>query len=64
MQASGKWELYKPLSESTHLDKIIEAIKDDKHGSVVFLDKSNEGIFMKNNSNKTRNNKYSKTELI
>ena len=32
MRASGKWELYEPFSESTHLDKIIEAIRDDKHG--------------------------------
>ncbi len=32
MRANEKWELYKPFSESTHLDKIIEAIKDDKHG--------------------------------
>ncbi|SDR92657.1 Protein of unknown function [Polaribacter sp. KT25b] len=33
MQANGKWILYKPFSESTHLSKIIEAIKNDKHGS-------------------------------
>jgi hypothetical protein len=32
MRASGKWELYEPFSESTHLDKIIEVIKEDKHG--------------------------------
>ncbi|WP_218598837.1 DUF3024 domain-containing protein [Polaribacter sp. NJDZ03] len=32
MRASGKWELYEPFSESTHLGKIIEIIKEDKHG--------------------------------
>lgn len=32
MRASGKWELYEPFSESTYLDKIIEVIKEDKHG--------------------------------
>jgi hypothetical protein len=32
MRASGKWEFYEPFSESTHLEKIIEIIKEDKHG--------------------------------
>lgn len=32
MRASGKWELYEPFPESTHLQKIIEIIKADKHG--------------------------------
>lgn len=32
MRASGKWELYKPFPESTHLEKIIAVIKEDKHG--------------------------------
>ena len=32
MRASGKWELYEPFPESTHLGKIIEIIKEDKHG--------------------------------
>ena len=32
MRASGKWNLYKPYPESTHLDKIIKVIKEDKHG--------------------------------
>jgi hypothetical protein len=32
MRASGKWELYEPFPESTYLDKIIEVIKEDKHG--------------------------------
>ena len=32
MRASGKWKLYEPFSESTHLDEIIDIIKDDKHG--------------------------------
>ena len=32
MRASGKWELYEPFAESTHLDKIIEVIREDKHG--------------------------------
>jgi len=31
MRASGKWELYEPLSESTHLDKIIKVIREDRH---------------------------------
>jgi len=31
MRASGKWEIYEPFSESTHLEKIIEIIKEDKH---------------------------------
>ncbi|MBL4939457.1 MAG: DUF3024 domain-containing protein [Lutibacter sp.] len=32
MRASGKWELYEPFPESTRLEKIIEIIKEDKHG--------------------------------
>jgi len=32
MRASGKWKLYEPLPVSTHLEKIIEIIKEDKHG--------------------------------
>lgn len=32
MRASGKWEFYEPLPESTHLEKIIETIKEDKYG--------------------------------
>lgn len=32
MRASGKWELYEPFSESTHLGQIIEVIKEDKNG--------------------------------
>ncbi len=32
MRASGKWELYDPFPQSTHLDKIVEIIKEDKHG--------------------------------
>ncbi len=31
MRASGKWELYEPFPKSTHLEKIIEIIKEDKH---------------------------------
>ena len=31
MRASGKWEIYEPFPESSHLDKIIEIIKEDKH---------------------------------
>ena len=31
MRASGKWELYEPFPESTHLEQIIEIIKEDKH---------------------------------
>ena len=31
MRASGKWELYKPFEESTHLSEVIEVIKKDKH---------------------------------
>lgn len=32
MRASGKWELYEPFPKSTHLEKIVEVIKEDKHG--------------------------------
>lgn len=32
MRASGKWERYDPFPESTYLEKIIEIIKEDKHG--------------------------------
>lgn len=32
MRASGKWELYEPFPNSTHLGKIIEIIKEDKLG--------------------------------
>lgn len=32
MRASLKWELYDPFPESTHLEKIIEIINEDKHG--------------------------------
>ncbi|TXD47768.1 DUF3024 domain-containing protein [Polaribacter sp. IC073] len=32
MRASGKWEIYKPFPESTHLGEIIEIIKKDEHG--------------------------------
>jgi hypothetical protein len=30
-RASGKWELYEPFPRSTHLDKIINVIKEDKN---------------------------------
>jgi hypothetical protein len=32
MRASGRWELYEPFSESTHLEQILEIIKEDEHG--------------------------------
>jgi len=32
MRASGKWEAYEPLAVSTHLDKMIQEIEDDKFG--------------------------------
>ncbi|MFT7298830.1 MAG: hypothetical protein ACI9WO_001648 [Sphingobacteriales bacterium] len=32
MRASGKWELYEPFPNSSHLEGIIEIIKEDKHG--------------------------------
>ena len=32
MRASGKWEIYEPFPKSTHLDNIIDIIKEDKHG--------------------------------
>lgn len=32
MRASGKWELYEPFPISSHLDKMIQTIKEDKHG--------------------------------
>lgn len=31
MRASGKWEIYEPFPKSTHLEKIIDVIKEDKH---------------------------------
>ena len=31
MRASGKWELYTPFPESTHLDEILQTIKKDKN---------------------------------
>lgn len=31
MRASGKWELYDPFPESTHLKSILKIIKEDKH---------------------------------
>lgn len=31
MLSSGKWEIYTPFPKSTHLDKIIEVIKEDKN---------------------------------
>jgi len=31
MRASGKWEIYEPFPESTHLERIIDVIKEDKH---------------------------------
>jgi len=32
MRASGKWELYDPFPNSTHLEKLINILKEDKHG--------------------------------
>tara|TARA_R110000744_G_scaffold212886_1_gene331814 strand:- start:632 stop:976 length:345 start_codon:yes stop_codon:yes gene_type:complete len=32
IRASGKWKFYEPFPESTHLEKIIEIIKEDKYG--------------------------------
>ena len=32
MRASGKWQLYEPFPKSTHLDKIMNVLKEDKHG--------------------------------
>lgn len=32
MRASGKWELYEPFPKSSHIEKILEVIKEDKHG--------------------------------
>lgn len=31
MRASGKWEAYEPFPESTHLNSMLEVIKEDKH---------------------------------
>jgi hypothetical protein len=31
MRANGNWEIYEPFPKSTHLDKIISIIKEDKH---------------------------------
>ncbi|WP_343330983.1 DUF3024 domain-containing protein [Polaribacter staleyi] len=38
IRANLKWELYEPFPLSTHLSKIIEIIKKDKHGG--FMDNS------------------------
>jgi hypothetical protein len=32
MRASGKWEIYEPFPETSHLEKIIKIIKEDKYG--------------------------------
>lgn len=32
MRASGKWEIYEPFPESTHLDEIINVIRKDEYG--------------------------------
>ena len=32
MRANGKWELYEPFPRSTHLEKIIQIIKEDNYG--------------------------------
>ncbi|PKG41610.1 DUF3024 domain-containing protein [Psychroflexus sp. MES1-P1E] len=32
MRASGKWELYEPFPKSTHLEKMIDIIKEDQYG--------------------------------
>ncbi len=32
MRASGKWQLYDPFPESTHLENIIEVIRKDEFG--------------------------------
>jgi len=32
MRANGKWELYDPFPKSSHLDKILDIIEEDKHG--------------------------------
>ena len=31
MRGSGKWELYKPLPESTHLEKLLNCIQEDSY---------------------------------
>ncbi|MFA5670040.1 MAG: DUF3024 domain-containing protein [Balneolaceae bacterium] len=31
-RASGKWELYEPFPEATHLEKLIEIINEDAQG--------------------------------
>lgn len=31
-RASGKWELYEPYPEASHLSQLIEVIKKDSHG--------------------------------
>jgi hypothetical protein len=31
MRANGKWELYEPFPEATHLEDILQVIKEDKH---------------------------------
>lgn len=31
-RASEKWELYEPFSDAKYLEKVLEIIKEDKHG--------------------------------
>ncbi|MFB1021883.1 MAG: DUF3024 domain-containing protein [Vicingaceae bacterium] len=31
MRATGKWELYEPSPQSTHLEKLLDIVKEDKH---------------------------------
>lgn len=31
-RANGNWELYEPFTVSSHLDQMLNVIKEDKHG--------------------------------
>lgn len=35
MRASGKWELYKPFPESSHLQKMLDVVKEDELGCFI-----------------------------
>ncbi|UNY97759.1 DUF3024 domain-containing protein [Zhouia spongiae] len=32
MRANGNWEIYEPFPKSSHLEKLIDVVKEDKHG--------------------------------
>ncbi|MBU2949914.1 DUF3024 domain-containing protein [Tamlana agarivorans] len=32
MRANGKWELYEPFSKATHLEALLDIVKQDQYG--------------------------------